>query len=236
MKIAIASSGLGHVARGIETWALDLAQALAKHAATSGDATDLEVTLFAAAPVPFCNPPVTTGSTGSTGVDGIDGKQEESTKLTAKIHNKPCNLSFEIVPCFKRGGRAARWLTRLMPGFTWRWGMKSTYGWEQLTFWLDLRRRLRHGDYDILHVQDPMLAYWCRVWRRRGWLATREILAHGTEEPAEFLNQFDYVQHLAPWHREATGSTGTTDVDGNEGSDGGDRNDPRERRESRDGL
>jgi len=30
MKIAIASSGLGHVARGIETWACDTAVALAR--------------------------------------------------------------------------------------------------------------------------------------------------------------------------------------------------------------
>ena len=30
MRIAIASSGLGHVARGIETWALTLAEALAE--------------------------------------------------------------------------------------------------------------------------------------------------------------------------------------------------------------
>ncbi len=217
MKIAIASSGLGHVARGIETWALDLAQALARHAATSADAADIEVTLFAAAPLPACNPPVTTGSTGST---ATDGKQWESTKFTTKIHTEPCSLSLEIVPCIKRGSRAAGWLTRMMPGFTWRWGLKSTYGWEQFTFWLALRRRLRRGGYDILHVQDPMLAYWCRVWRRRGWITTREILAHGTEESPEFLAQFEFVQHLAPWHREAmnptrypfssTGSTGST--------------------------
>ncbi len=202
MKIAIASSGLGHVARGIETWALDLAQALARHAATSAGAADIEVTLFAAAPLPDCSSPVTTGSTG---FDGIDGKQWESTKLMTTIHAKPCSLSLEIVPCFKRGGRAAGWLARWMPGFTWRWGLKSTYGWEQFTFWRNLAPRLRRGGYDILHVQDPMLAYWCRIWRRRGRLATREILAHGTEEPPEFLAQFEFVQHLAPWHLESTG-------------------------------
>ena len=38
MRIAIASSGLGHVARGIETWALDTAAALA--------ARGVDVTLF----------------------------------------------------------------------------------------------------------------------------------------------------------------------------------------------
>ncbi|HVT81502.1 MAG TPA: glycosyltransferase family 4 protein, partial [Phycisphaerae bacterium] len=44
MKIAIASSGLGHVSRGIEAWAADLAAAL--HAA------GVPVTLFSAAPLP----------------------------------------------------------------------------------------------------------------------------------------------------------------------------------------
>jgi glycosyltransferase involved in cell wall biosynthesis len=45
-----------------------------------------------------------------------------------------------------------------------------------------------------------MLAYWCRAFRRRGLLRTREILAHGTEEPIEFIERFDCVQHLTPWH------------------------------------
>ncbi len=105
-----------------------------------------------------------------------------------------------VLACLRRGRRAARVLARMAPGFLWRWGLKSAYGWEQATFWLRLAPTLRRGGFDILHVQDPMLAYWCRAWRRRGWLTTREILAHGTEEPLEFLDKFEYVQHLAPWH------------------------------------
>jgi hypothetical protein len=89
-----------------------------------------------------------------------------------------------------------------MPGFTWRWGMKSTYGWEQFTFWMLLWPKLRRGKFDILHVQDPMVAYWCRLFRKWGLVKTKEILAHGTEEPVEFLEKFEYVQHLAPWHME----------------------------------
>ncbi len=168
MKIAVASSGLGHVARGIESWALSLADALTDRERYP----DLEVTLFAAAPV----------------------------KTLARLR---------VVPCLQRGDRAAIWLARWTPGFAWRWGLKSVYGWEQFSFWLRLSGSLRRERYDILHVQDPMLAYWCRAWRRRGWLATREILAHGTEEPRKFIEQFDCVQHLAPWHKEAPG------VDGN---------------------
>ncbi|MFU8780775.1 MAG: hypothetical protein ACNA71_07085, partial [Kiritimatiellia bacterium] len=43
MKIAVASSGLGHIARGIETWAADTASALHHRG--------VDVTLYAAAPL-----------------------------------------------------------------------------------------------------------------------------------------------------------------------------------------
>lgn len=96
----------------------------------------------------------------------------------------------------------AKWLARISPPFLWRWGFKSPYGWEQFTFWLSLWPKLCSGRFDILHVQDPMLAYWCRVFRRFGLVRTKEVLAHGTEESIEFLSKFEYVQHLAPWHLE----------------------------------
>jgi len=157
MRIAIASSGLGHVARGIETWALDTADALHR----LGE----DVTLFAAAEAPSSCPLV-------------------------------------VLPCVRRRTATSNILVKLTPGFAWRWGLKNGYGWEQLTFWRHLRRRLKEGGYDILHVQDPMVAWWCRRERKAGRIRTREILAHGTEEPLDFLAQFDYVQHLAPWHLE----------------------------------
>ncbi len=155
MRIAIASSGLGHVARGVETWALDTAQALSE----AGE----NVTLFAAGDV---------------------GKKYDCV----------------VVPCLRRFDRMALMLAKLTPGFMWRWGLKTNYGWEQLLFWLRLFPKLKKGKYDILHVQDPMLAYWCRKFRKLGLIKTKEILAHGTEEPAEWLAQFEYVQHLAPEH------------------------------------
>lgn len=155
MRIAIASSGLGHVARGIETWALDTANALAEDGA--------DVTLFAAGPV-------------------------------------AASCQVRLLRCSRRSGAASRRLARLMPPPAWRFGLKSPYGWEQWSFWLRLWPALRRGRFDILHVQDPMLAAWCRLWRRMGLIRTREILAHGTEEPAAFLARFERVQHLTPWH------------------------------------
>ncbi len=155
MKIAIASSGLGHVARGIETWALDTAEALYER--------DIDVTLFAAGSV-------------------------------------PCKVPTEVIRCLRRRTALSNAIIKLMPPFAWRWGLKSGYGIEQLTFWRRLKRRLIEGEYDILHIQDPMIADLCRKARERGEVRTKEILAHGTEEPLEFLSHFDYLQHLAPWH------------------------------------
>ncbi len=155
MKIAIASSGLGHVARGIETWALDTANALHRKG--------VDVTLFAAGAV-----------------------ESEA----------PC----VVVPCVRRRTPLSDFIVKVLPSFTWRWGLQSGYGIEQLTFWRHLRHELNAGAFDILHIQDPMMADLCRKARERGTVKAKEILAHGTEEPLEFLSRFDYLQHLAPWH------------------------------------
>jgi hypothetical protein len=71
-----------------------------------------------------------------------------------------------------------------------------------------------------------MVADWCRRFRRLGLVRTKEILAHGTEETAEFLAKFDYVQHLAPWHlsealKALRGGQSTESVDGDKSVDGG---------------
>jgi hypothetical protein len=116
------------------------------------------------------------------------------------VHPVPCHVV--ALSCLKRSNPTTQQLSNWFPGFTWRWGFKDTYGWEQFTFWMLLWPKLRRGKFDILHVQDPMVANWCRVFRKWGLVKTKEILAHGTEEPVEFLSRFDYVQHLAPWHLE----------------------------------
>ncbi len=168
MRIAVASSGLGHVARGIETWAVATAEALSgagvQGSGFRGEGNP-DVTLFAGAPL-------------------------------------GCGLAVRILPCLRRGDRLAQWLARWSPGFTWRWGLKNPYGWEQLSFWLRLWPRLVRERFDILHVQDPMVADWCRRFQRLGLVKTKEILAHGTEEPLEFLARFERLQHLAPWHQQ----------------------------------
>ncbi|MBN1671854.1 MAG: glycosyltransferase family 4 protein [Kiritimatiellae bacterium] len=190
MKVAVASSGLGHVARGIETWARDTAAGLHEAGA--------DVTLFAGA---------RTEDAGSQGQGRATSPNVGGAVRTV------------VVGCVQRGAPRAGRLARLTPRWAWRSGLRTTYGWEQFTFWWRLWPKLRRGRFDILHVQDPMLAFWCRAFRRWGLLRTREILAHGTEEPPEFIAGFECVQHLAPWHLEqaleacrAEGAAGKSNV------------------------
>ena len=158
MKIAIASSGLGHITRGVETWARDTAETLHR--------LEVPVTLFAA------------------------GKVDVDVPLV-------------VVPCLRRESATAELLVRILPKPCWRWGLKNVYGIEQLSFWRGMKKHLVEGDFDILHIQDPMAASWCRRARLRGEIKVKEVLAHGTEEPASFLRQFEYVQHLVPFHQES---------------------------------
>lgn len=53
-----------------------------------------------------------------------------------------------------------------------------------------------------MHVQDPQIALIMEILHRRGLSRPNVILAHGTEEPPEFLSKFSNLQHLAPCYLE----------------------------------
>jgi glycosyltransferase involved in cell wall biosynthesis len=159
LRIAVASSGLGHVARGIEAWAEDLAAAL--H--TRGE----NVALYKG------------GGTAAQSYESV-------------VHCWQRERSWVNKPWFP---------TRLL----WRFGYGSPYMAEQTTFARSLIRTLRRHPADILHVQDPQVAL---MVQSVPWLSTRVILAHGTEEPPEFLRRIVYLQHLAPWHLEQAKEAG----------------------------
>lgn len=164
MRIAIASTGLGHVTRGVETWAADTAQALHRRG--------ISVTLFGA-------------------------WRDIFDKEAGAVERVP-------VDCLRRDDPLNAARLRRLPRSIWRLGVTGSYGLEQWTFWLHLWPLLKAGNYTILHVQDPILALWCRRFRKLGLVRTKEILAHGTEESVKFLQPFDYLQHLAPWHLQET--------------------------------
>jgi glycosyltransferase involved in cell wall biosynthesis len=164
MKIVIASSGLGHISRGIESWAADLARALA--------ARRQDVIL--------CK----------------GGGQRESV----------CE---RVIPCLQRDSagmaRLLRWLPRRG---AWRVGLGSRYQIEQTSFAFALLRLLRRERAEILHVADPLVALIAQRARQAGFVRTRAILAHNTEEPSPVLRKYHYVQHVAPWHLQAHRAAG----------------------------
>jgi glycosyltransferase involved in cell wall biosynthesis len=164
LRVCIASSGLGHVSRGIEAWAADLAAELARR--------------------------------------GV-------VVILAKGAGRPETSYERVLPCWRRESRAARRLLAVVPrALAWRIGMAGAYGVEQTTFAFPLVRLLRRERIDILHVQDPQVALLVQRARQIGLVKTKTILAHGTEEPPEWLRKIEYVQHLAPWHLEAARDAG----------------------------
>jgi glycosyltransferase involved in cell wall biosynthesis len=113
-----------------------------------------------------------------------------------------------VVPCWqRRSPRTERLVPFLRRGF-WRLGIGSSYGLEQTSFTIGLLRHLRRGAIDLLHVQDPHIALLVQRARRLGVVPTRCILAHGTNEPPEFLAKITYLQHLAPHHLEHARASG----------------------------
>ena len=100
-------------------------------------------------------------------------------------------------------------LVRRMPRRgLWRLGVGSGYGVEQTTFAIGLLAHLRRESIHILHVQDPRVALIVQRARQLGWVSTRSILGHGTNEAPEFLQKFTYLQHLAPHHLEQVRAAG----------------------------
>ena len=149
-RIAVACSGLGHIQRGIESWAADLAQALRSAGA--------DVTLF-----------------GGRRAEGVTA-----------------------LPTLRRTGLGARGpaaVLRHLGG--WRYGCGSAYEVEQTSFSLGLWRRVRDG-FDILHVQDPLIAAWLDAAYRTGRSRAKVIYANGTGEDARVMRRFRYLQLLTP--------------------------------------
>jgi len=145
---------LGHVSRGIEAWASDVAAALAQR--------DVPVTLFKGG-----------------------GTAENSYE--------------RVIPCLQRSSKATERLLRFLPRRVfWRLGLADGYSVEQVSFTLMLLRHLHKERFDLLHVQDFLLARMVQKAHAFGLVPTRTILGHGTNESHEFLNKISYLQHLAP--------------------------------------
>ena len=158
LRICIASTGLGHVTRGVEAWADDLARCLYQRGEQ----------------VILCKG------------GGIPEREYE-----------------RVVRCWTRGSKRTARLLRLLPNrIGWRFGLGNGYSIEQMSFAWKLLGILRAERMDVLHVQDPLLAILCQRARHLGFISTRVVFGHVTEEPHELLQQIEFLHHVAPWHEQ----------------------------------
>ena len=107
-----------------------------------------------------------------------------------------------VLRAIRKGSRLSRALVAAAPRFGWRIGLGSGDQLEETTFGLRLLREAWRRKFDIIHMQDAHVANLLRGASERGWIPSKIILGHGTEEPIEFLSRFRYLQHLAPYHRD----------------------------------
>lgn len=156
-KIALISTGLGHVKRGIETWTEDLGKALYERG--------LDVTVY-------------------KGGGRLEAPYEK------------------IIGCLRRDLPITKTIIKVRPKFMWRFGLSTPYALEEMTFSWNIIPELILKQYDIIHTQDAHVADFIHTMQKLKLIKSEVILAHGTEEPFEFLARFKYIQHLAPYHME----------------------------------
>ena len=175
LRVALTCSGLSHVRRGVEAWSQEAFDGLR--------ARGVDVELFKGSGLPAPSAVPGTGQAGAAqaGANGVPGVR--------------------VVPCIRRDSTFSRQLTSLLPRGGWRLGIGSPYQAEQTSFAVNAFWAIRH-QFDLLHTKDPQVAWLFHRAHRLGLSRPKVILNHGTEEPPEFLNRFDFIQHLAPAHLE----------------------------------
>lgn len=156
LRVAVACCGVGHVRRGMESWACETARILHHKG--------IEVTLFRGA--------------------------------------GPDEAAFETsVGCLRRGHPLNRLLTGWSFPGKWRTPLASAYALESFTFAARLIPRLGNT-YDVVHLQDPIVAQLLLNARSRGKIRAQVLFADGSEESCDFLSQFEFVHILDRWGTE----------------------------------
>ncbi|OVE74423.1 hypothetical protein BVX94_00365, partial [bacterium B17] len=176
MRIAVASTGLGHIARGIEAWAKALAEGLYSYSQegrkgreglinlNSCDATD-------------SNFPKDLDSERKIRTEGHEDSKGNIEVTLFAAGEIETDAELVVLPCLRRNDKLVRLWTKLAPGFTWRWGWKASYSIEQRSFAKMLIPHLKSGKYDVVHTQDSVLALELERARRQGKIKTPVILA-----------------------------------------------------------
>jgi 1,2-diacylglycerol 3-alpha-glucosyltransferase len=142
------------------------------------------------------------------------GCESWSQDLAAELHRRgkdvtlfqgggPSDVSYaQYIPCPDHTNPFWKHVTRFTRHGGWRFGLGSPLHLQQVVFARRVARELREGKFDIIHTQDAGTALVLEKARRKGEHPAKVILGNGTEEPMEFLLQFEHVQELAPHYIE----------------------------------
>lgn len=89
----------------------------------------------------------------------------------------------------------------------WRYGMGSPYEVEQNTFAASLWLKIRDS-FDILHVQDPQIAWVMHAAHRMRISRPKVLWANGTGEAPDALRRLSWFHHLSPEAADLWASSG----------------------------
>jgi glycosyltransferase involved in cell wall biosynthesis len=144
----------------------------------------------------------------------LRGVEAWSQDLAAELHRRgldvtlfqgggPPDVSYaRHIPCPDHTAPFWKHLTRFTRHGLWRFGMGSPLHLQQVVFARRVVYELRNGKFDVVHTQDAGTALVLERARQAGRHSSKVILGNGTEEPLDFLLQFDHVQELAPHYLE----------------------------------
>jgi len=105
-----------------------------------------------------------------------------------------------IVSTLQANTERSKHIMKFIPKWGWRIGAGRDYQLQQTIFSIKLLPKLLFKRNILLHTQEAHTAFLMQRFINLRIIDAKIIIAHGTEEPFEYLNNFDYVQHLAPYH------------------------------------
>lgn len=107
-----------------------------------------------------------------------------------------------IISTLKSNSMLAKRIMKFIPKWCWHIGAGSASQLEQTIFSINLLPMLMFKRNIILYTQEAHTAFLIERYINWKIINAKLILAHGTEESFEYINNFDYVQHLAPYHQD----------------------------------
>lgn len=143
------------------------------------------------------------------------GVEAWADDLASELHRRGADITLfqgagpvdrpykSVVFTFNRRAWAPRMLAPVLLRLgLWRVMLGSPVAIEQTLFSFNLWRKVRK-DYDVLHVQDHVIAFWMEWLHRRGRSRPKVIFANGVGSSDAEMDFFSTLQFVSPAHEAA---------------------------------